>query len=498
MSDHKLEKEFREKIDGHISPIDSDALWSDIQKKRGQEQPSRKKRIIWALLGLLLICGIYCTISNLDTDSNFSLNPNSTTNTNSISDSKINSTTNKSANNSKSLESNNSEKKNTISSKNEKSSLTQANDKTELLDQTLKSTSGTSIQAKQSYSTSPINFNNSDAHLNTQSIPISYLIQKDDITQDGSSFKINGTNSELNKTELNISKDDKAKIDKIEKTKHNKTGVNKKLIADNTSWLTKEIPFLEVDLMKNDIEQPSLKRIPAIANKRNSNFEIGASFNYEYAFRNLNSIANDSGGIGQAYADLRNDSEKFIESYRASLFLRHNFKHNFRASVGIEYAQLTERFDSNIFLGSEFRVDSTTSLAPIKIDSFRVRKIHNRNSSINIPIQIGKSFGKKRVSYFVDLGALVNISFEKSGQIFSNTEMNLEFLDLAESFEELQQDLIKISYMIHAGISYQLNDKTKFEIGPQFHSSFKPEFRINGIETSRSYLGLRFNLIRNF
>ena len=498
MSNDKLEKEFREKIDGHISPIDSDALWSDIQKKRGVEQPSRKKRIIWALLGLLLICGTYCAISNLDSNSHASLNPDSTRSTNSISDSNNESLSNKKVYYSKGIKSNNRDNKNTVSSENKKSDSTQANDKTELLDQTQKSISSTSIQAKQNYTASPIKFNISDTHQNTPWSPASKFSQKENITQDGSSFKIHAPNSGLNKKELKISKDEKSKTDSNKEVNQSTKEIDKKLIADNASWLTEEVPFLEVSLLKNNIEKPSLKKIPAVTNKRSSNFEIGASFNYEYAFRSLNSNSSDSSIFGPAYAELRNESEIFVESYRASLFLRHNFKHNFRASVGVEYAQLTERFDSSIFLGSEFRMDSTINVAPIKVDSFRVRKIHNRYSSINIPVQIGKSFGKKRLSYFIDIGALLNISFEKSGQIFSSAQMNPDFLDISTPAEELQEDLFKISYMAHAGLSYQLDDKTKFELGPQFHSSFKPEVRISSIETSRSYLGLRLNLIRNF
>ena len=66
-----------------------------------------------------------------------------------------------------------------------------------------------------------------------------------------------------------------------------------------------------------------------------------------------------------------------------------------------------------------------------------------------------------------------------------------------EAAEGIQEGLFNLSYMIHAGLSYQLDHKTKIELGPQFHFSFKPEFIINGIETRRSYLGLRLNLIRS-
>ncbi len=494
MSDHKLEKEFREKLDGHISPIDSDALWADLQEKRGVKKPTRRKRVIWTLLGLLLLGGIYCTISNLNTRHHTKKNTNVPWSTSSISESNIKTSSTKSTNDSKSQHSIPNEIEGSKVIHSESSEVVPSKDKTQVVEPDTKSILDISTPTTQNYNVSSSNINHSDEHINQHWSPNSNMILQEHIKQDGSVFKINGTNTGLKKTESNIMEDEQTKADDVDKTKQYNVTINKNIIAENTSWLTNKIPLLGLSLVNNDIEQPHLKRIPSDLGI--SKFEIGASFNYEYAFRNLKSTASEFSSVGPAYADLRSDSEKFIESYRASLFLRHNFKHNFRASVGIEYTQLTERFDSNIFLGSELRIDSTISVAPVKFDSFRVRKIHNRYTSLNIPIQIGKSFGKKRLSYFLDIGAMVNISFEKSGQIFSNSQMNPDFLELRSSVEELQEDLFKVSYMAHAGLSYQLDNKTKLELGPQFHSSFTPELRINSIETSRSYLGLRFNLVR--
>ena len=493
MSDDKLEKEFRNKIDGHISEIDSDALWANLQEKRGVNKPSGKNKVIWVLLGLVLIGGIYCTISNLDNNSTY--NTNSTSKVPSILDPNVGSSSSNSVKDSKTLNSNSSELQNSISIENKKTDLGQSNNKTEVADQNSISTSVTTIQTENFYKGETFNINNIDRRHHPQHSVTSNKIQKESSKQEVNKFKINTSNPSLDKSKLKASEE---KINFIKESEQNNSRTDSTLIiADNASWLTDKILSLDPNMLEYNIDQPYLKKIPTVTNKKRSKFELGASFNYEYAFRNLNSTADELSIVGPAYAELRNESEKFIESYRASLFLRHNFKHNFRASVGVEYAQLTERFDSSIFIGSEFRVDSTTNAAAIKIDSFRIQKIHNRYSSINIPVQIGKSFGKRRLSYFIDIGALINISFEKSGQIFSSAQINPDFLDISTPVEELQEDLFKISYMAHTGLSYQLDNKTKIELGPQFHSSFTPEFRISSIETSRSYLGLRFNLIRS-
>ena len=516
MSDSKLEQKFKDKLDGHISPIDTDSLWSDIQEK--QDGPANPNKWIYTslflLIGIVVICFLY-TNSNNSKINNTDLSKTGFTENNNehITESiKANSSTTKNdlplSDQALSLDQKN---KNNVAE--QKTDLTyKSNQQINLSNETVNVGGGTKTnnatdQSNNAFLSNIANAQRSSSKRvldkissdNKRRIPIENL---------GDSTNPKAPNNskikEINNSDK--SKNENSSLDASSNSNNINEGPSKIYTETNTKTnsIKSIIRFedlllnnLPIPLLSYDFDTPKAKEIDPLKNRKNSTFEIGTFFNYDLVKRKISSPSQDSFDV--LYAKLRDDSEKFIESYQTGIFGRKNLKKGFRLSLGLGYGQLTERFDTDIIVDEFTILDSTTNFVEKIRTLTRSRKIHNRYRTFNVPLTIGRSFKSGPLSLNLDLGAMWTYRISNTGQVHTDYNAGEEFLKLEETTEELiKQEEHYFSWLAYAGLAYEFRNKLSVEFGPQIHSSFKSKLHEYRIDTKRHFIGLKCSLIKKF
>ena len=281
MSDNKLEKHFRDKIDGHISPIDSDALWNDIQKKRPNNEAFGMKRIILSLLvGLLLIGGICCYVSHSKKSAKTKPSPSANLNLNPITNSDQNSTSDTKNRNPESTNSKNDKETNLENNINQTSKIAKTNDKVRLENQ--KSISNSTNTTKDAYKTTTKEIHDKSDLFNMQNKSDSNTIQRVDVKLKTNKTEFNNTNSTTKNLNQKASGVEKNILPLTENSGEIDNKIDPNLIAKRSTWLTDKIALLDLSLLHFDIEQPSLKEILSVQTK--SIFIIEKSSNLKFSF----------------------------------------------------------------------------------------------------------------------------------------------------------------------------------------------------------------------
>ncbi len=501
MSDSKLERQFREKIDGHVSPIDPDALWKDIQLKQNDGRRSYKWIYLSLLVGTALIL-FYMLLPKMSLLSNKNTLKEKLNSTEIIDDK-----TNKESSNDHltkeaqqniiKLENNLNTKTNTITSFSSETNLSEtAKNGIDVKNNLHNQEENTKLKANEriTKNNQNINPNGLSSRSSQDSKSTSSKDLKIESLKDKSNNEILPANSNLeNKTEHQNKKHQlksqfEQEIQFFEQDEKAETTTEKLVTLLNT---------IPLNIFNEEFEKPILKNIKALPNKKMPSFEIGASFNYDLVSRKISVINEDSFRL--EYAQLREASERFIESYNAGLFLRKNLKAGFRLTTGIGFAQLTERFDSNIVIDSIFIPESLNSQNGIIETTVRSRKIHNRYRSINVPLTIGKTIRKNNWSFSLDVGALWTMQLEPSGSIYSNHlgGENFTKLGINES-NTAPQDMEYTSWLINGGLGYRFDNGIYIEVGPRIHSSFKSKLIAQQQLVKRHYFGLKCSLSKSF
>ncbi len=532
MQESQLEKHIKNKVDGHISPIDADALWSDIQKKR------RKPGYNWWMLGALGILMVLLTISaafyltdnqstnrkdeltahNMSAEKNTSTSNSSTTITNSIHQPSIQLI----------------EKENEHSVKNEQKHLAKIPKNDEIkkgkdIDDNLISINRR-VQTKQSFSdqssdTKPTNkektklvpvsiSNKTSATKNLNAISINKEINKKQSSSNKSSKKIdadgrltkdNNIDKTVIRSNLITSYQSKTPPNNSEVISLNKQDENL-LIKELINNQPKTIDFLNsrTHFLLNDQHQLSiLQTTPTqmVFPGKKKLLELGFYSTYEYAFRQFKNsndttiFINDS--LVQSYINARKNSESFVESFRVGLSVRKPFKYGIRLSSGIEYAQLTERFDAQFYLGRFMIVDDLDSAKYKIVEKTSVKRIYNRYKTVNVPLLFGKTFKQQYWYYWFDVGVAFNVQFDYKGQIFEDWNKE-NIIDFSMRAPSIFKDRLSISYLANLGMGYHFDNGFIVEFGPHFQSTFKSINQHYNLDTKYYFLGAKLNLMKSF
>jgi len=539
MPESQLEKHIKNKVDGRISPIDADALWTDIQKK--QRKPIPYWSISGALLVLFLLAGglAFYLIGNTSDQQNFNVNKPTFENNES-------SSIEISENNSLQTEDND-EKINHLTTNNKNKNKEQKIRKVEI--DTNKITANTNdkdqliepLLAKTNVSN--ISLNNETNILQKTNLEKKATLKKPKIRQpknDLNQNKITSFNTPENKDIQVLEQDQiKGEISKVTKPsiqlktdnepsinlkknfirskKMNKPVSKKenlKITSENIQESHKNPTILKViQLLKMrtmalenntkqlSISKSNLTQMPVIQNK--PRFELGAYATYEYAFRQFtkanitDSIFNFNDSLVQSYIKTRNDTETFVESFRTGVFLHKTFKPGFRITAGVEYAQLTERFDAELNLGRFTLFDDLDSSKYKIVERTHLKKIYNRYKTLNAPILIGKKFNTQKWSFWFDAGVGFNLKFDYSGQIFQDSTGE-KVIHFTNNEQSVFKEKLGLSYIADFGFAYTFNEGYSIEFGTHFQSTFNTINQNYGLDTKYYFAGFKASLIKQF
>jgi len=539
MPDSQLEKHIKDKVGGHISPIDADALWNDIQKKRKKPFPYWK--VSGSLMVLLLLVGGVAFYLLTDSRNKQNFDTGKTATENIQSSSTVNSENSSLVKTIEEEEPHN--KANNIQTKSEEqiSSKTQIdsnkifvnkdhkeqfieslsaesktvntslNRETNITNRAISNESAITKKSKTRQSKNDLNRNKMIRKKTPQPKGIQILKQQpiEDKTVNITKSRMPsnaGDEQSINlKNNLVASKKMPETISKKEDLKITPKKMHETYKPPSTPKTIQFLEMINASLLNNatqlSISKPKLLQMGLL--QKTPLFELGVYTSYEYAFRQFTKAnINDSTfyfspALIQPYIKIRKDSETFVESFRAGLFLRKSFKPGFRLTSGIEFAQLTERFNAEINLG-RFTVYNGLDSSKYKIvERAHLKKIYNRYKTVNGSVLIGKKFNRQPWSFWFDAGVAFNIKFDYSGQIFRDTN-KAEVIDLATNEPSIFKDKLSLGYLVNFGLAYTFSKGYSVEIGPNFQSTSSSINQNYWLDTKHYYLGVRLSLVKQF
>ncbi len=211
--------------------------------------------------------------------------------------------------------------------------------------------------------------------------------------------------------------------------------------------------------------------------KKPSPLSIGFHFGYGFAKKQLKARTSDQEST--AYLELRKDSETAMQVLSSGFDLAYQFKSGFYAKAGLQFEQITERFDYSKITTTPFFNDTATYAlyynmnGSIEKDSgtesmsvrTQTRKIYNRYRTVDLPFSIGyQPITKKNLNWFVETGVSVNLSFLPRGEILDYDEADR--IDLS-STSYLKKN-IGLSLTAGVGLSYRLTKDVSIWMSPKF------------------------------
>ena len=239
------------------------------------------------------------------------------------------------------------------------------------------------------------------------------------IIEDGTHFSSHNKDVEMrsqniNKTneseKLNINSDNYSNLTNISRLPLKSFGV----LSENANYI-----------MNKDIQYKTFDKQIIKEQKWFSNIDAG--FGVGIVSKSLL----EKGSGFENYKTKRKETEKFLESFAASCKYQLRHKSGFFLNSGLEYVQIDEKFvdiDSVDLYKTQDGVikivhDNTGNTTELRGQKDVVehhvwnKNIYNYYSFIEIPLEIGYSFGIKKLSYEISSGISYNIAFFKKGQV---------------------------------------------------------------------------------
>lgn len=492
MGEDRLDKFMRDQVFDHKTPADTDQLWAGIlAKQEKKEEPKRRFLWLWFLGGLLIggsLIGYFVFTSNESANQIASTNE-ITSNTENEADSKLASGQN---NNTATIESNatelnsvvpNSPKSNTVISKSDV--ISEKETTTTSATNNRKETEETAINNSTPPSKNELNVQATKNIGKTTGTPNSATLLNTDLEESSSTLTqaespISSVPTVESPNKENTSSLAPAAVSPLAQAELEKEGTVLSMLTLRTLNTSIDLVDPIFKLKKEDFPPIVTVPVPAtiIPNKKASPFSIGVNMGYGFA---NNQLKAGNGENTAAYKQLREETETTEQVLSAGLDLKYQLKSGLYAKVGLQFEQITDRFDySNVSATSFFNDTAIQSIKYVSIDSTEItrgtnstririqgREIYNRYRSFDLPLLVGyHSRGENRLSWFAEAGVLVNIGFFASGEILDTDGETI--IDLAES-DVLRKNLgltvtggLGLSYRLTKGLSVWASPRVRY------------------------------------
>ncbi len=417
MKEENLDKIFKKNLEGHETPIDTDALWKAIEADVVEgEKDDRKPFFFWLTgLGGIAVIAIIATIFLFDSSTD------NTTASVKISEQKTNAFNRTTEN-----------PTNAVNAQVEKRDLP------ENAAIVLPVTRGT---ANKKTVTNKKFQNDIDMRFPEQE----HARDFDGFWSDETSEQVN---TEIPETvfpeEENISENFLSKHEN-----------NSNVIVEPLALLSGYLTFEREEHFKPIYKKPPSKEEPSIP-KRQFEFSVAPYAAAGLPFRKLEAKT----AAAEELLNSRNESEALLETIGGGLDVKVKHKSGFWIATGLEYRQLNERFS---YFNQTKRLFSTDTSLTIQ-NRIVKKEIYNSLKLINIPLTVGYDLQMGEWGVFVETGLLINLSLRSEGVIMGE---NTEFIDLERGGGEVFSERIGLGYIIGVGVDRKIEDKWEVFLAPQ-------------------------------
>jgi len=477
MGSDRLDHFIKRKVQNHETVSDTNLLWQKIQAKQtANKKDKRRFFFIWFFAGLLLICsglGLFFHAGNSAEESNaFVAQPSDNNDpvqtsidlNNPISESKI-------------VEKHSKTKEANLSLKHKQKQTKKEDSISNFKSLKIERASSTSHSSKSSLS-SPQGFNKKNIALalsennNTTEVKIQKNIKPSDLN-------------------ITFNNDENS----------NKNTNNNKVFKSDFKELTAlplRIPAIDYS---NSFEQLKKGSNDFLKQKKSKQYSLTTElfFNYGVVDKTLKS-SND------AYLNIRDSHETPLDVISAGVNFSIQHKSSFYLKTGLEYQQITERFenystwnstiiepDQIIAITYDMDGNSVNTIGDGLVDEtyFSSKKIYNRYRSFELPVLIGYASSKQKLGWFAEGGLALNLSFKPDGEILNESEQSI-FLKEDPSYFKSRTGISLVSAI---GVSYQLNHQFSLSAAPNFKYQLSSvASAINPVDQKYLTLGMRLAL----
>lgn len=230
-----------------------------------------------------------------------------------------------------------------------------------------------------------------------------------------------------------------------------------------------------IEEINSSMKKHSALQCPSFVRKDNVTF-FELYFSNDYAIKSLQ----EKNAEGSGYRALREKTESPYLSYSAGFRIGMGWNNGLAFKTGFNYSNINEKFsytDPNsvqiqtittvkYIYDDQFNIiDSIKTTENVEIPGTNTVTHYNKIALYDIPLLVQYTIpGKRRLSYSLIVGPLVNLSLVQSGKILDPYSNKLVKLEEAEIYK----NNIGLSFYGGLGINYQLTKNVQMAIEPNF------------------------------
>lgn len=203
------------------------------------------------------------------------------------------------------------------------------------------------------------------------------------------------------------------------------------------------------------------------------------------------------------YELLRVNSEKQLETLHAGLNALIVSEQNLYLRTGVEYTRIGSLFSRS---SERVETDSVPGIVEIQINQVTgdtnfiegnllrtkttryIKKSYNYFHLVDVPIILGYNFGSEPLTFGVEAGIYANIMIKSKGEIFQEDG---DFYDKGEDPNGWYKNNLGISPFIGCNVSYHLNDNLRIHFSPGFRFPSVFSTSTNPLQERHANLGVQ-------
>jgi hypothetical protein len=229
---------------------------------------------------------------------------------------------------------------------------------------------------------------------------------------------------------------------------------------------------MDVDLLPLEIEKrlfPDPIGCPSFSRRYRPNIFAEAYYQPMMAF---SLISPNSSEIGDAYLDLKRDTESRLYSWSAGINLGWISDYNVGVKAGLNFEEVNERFtyedpdairnQTVITIDTIFNNDGTfnvlTDTSMVQVSGSEIQRIYNYHRTLNVPIHALYQFNFDNLAIELSGGPIFNISYTNRGKVVDPSNEDQWFTNDLSGAYRVFKDRLSVSFSVSIGLMYAVNE----------------------------------------